>query len=80
MPKQPRIRPNYLSDSLFLIRLGQAIEFDDRVPNDWKTEAIGKLLDLASFLREAPFVKAEEKENQGQETKKEQGIKAKEET
>lgn len=54
MGRHPKLRPNYIDDSQYLLRLANAVERDDIRPTQWRKEIIGKIEDLASELLRAP--------------------------
>jgi hypothetical protein len=53
MTRHVEIRPNYLADTNFLLRLLRAIEIDKKEPADWQRETIIKINELVALLSEA---------------------------
>lgn len=54
MPKQPKLRPNYLSDARYLFRLSHAVEADSDRSLVWRKLAIVKIQELAHILLGIP--------------------------
>lgn len=53
MPRHVDIRPNYLADSSYLLRLIEAIELDTEQPEDWRRETAFTISRLVKLLSEA---------------------------
>lgn len=80
MPKQPRIRINYLADSQYLLRLVHALESDTARSVEWRRETIELVQTLAyRFLETRGKENEEEVKTTSQERFKEDPIEDEEE-
>ena len=59
MPKQPILRPSYLSDAKYFRRLVHAIQHDEAKPEWWRLRLIAKVNDLITEFEGADDVQKE---------------------